>query len=305
MNKNQLLWKRIVQHKTLYLLLLPLIFYYIFLRYWPIVLAWIVAFKNLQMGSGVSTSPWVGFDNFKFIVSDPEIATAFKNTVQISLLRLAVGFMPPIFLAIMFHDMTSKTLKKYAQTAVYIPYFFSWVIIYGIAFAFFSTGSGFVNNLLDMMGLPRQEFLMSTDWFRPILIIMSMWKELGWGTIIYMAALSTVDTQLYEAAIMDGAGPLKRIAHITIPSILPVVTFVLCINLGHMFYAGGEQVLLFYNKAVMDVADIIDTWVYRVGIGNMRFSLGAAVGLLQSLFGMILILASNHASKKLTGNGIW
>lgn len=299
------LWRRIVRHRMLYLMFLPVAVYYIVFRYWPIGLAWVVAFKDLKLGMGVFDSAWVGLDNFRVMFEDPEIVNVLRNTVEISLLRIVVGFFPPIILAIMFHDLSSGRLKRWLQSAVYIPHFFSWVIIFGIVFAFFSTGTGFVNNVLEALGLTRVEFFLSEGWFRPILIGSALWKEIGWSTIIYLAALSTIDPQLYEAARIDGAGPLRRIFAVTLPGILSVVTFVLCLSLGNILFAGGEQILLFYNKAVLDTADVIETWVYREGLSRLQFSVGTAVGLFQSVIGMVVIIAGNALAKRYTGRGIW
>ncbi|MBW7457826.1 hypothetical protein K0U00_27680, partial [Paenibacillus sepulcri] len=199
------LWKRIQQHRTLYLLFIPVFSYFVVFKYWPILLAWVVAFKDLQLGSGVFASPWIGLQNFKDIFLSQEIPGVIRNTVEISVLRLVIGFLPPIILAIMFHDMMSKRLKKWLQTLIYIPHFFSWVIVFGVVFGFFSVGYGFINNMLQAFGFERHEFLLDSSWFRPILISSALWKEIGWSTIIYLAALSTVDAQLYEAAVIDGA----------------------------------------------------------------------------------------------------
>lgn len=299
------LWKRIQQHRTLYLLFIPVFAYFVVFKYWPILLAWVVAFKDLQLGSGVFASPWIGLQNFQDIFLSQEIPGVIRNTVEISVLRLVIGFLPPIILAIMFHDMMSKRLKKWLQTLIYIPHFFSWVIVFGVVFGFFSVGYGFINNMLQAFGFERHEFLLDSSWFRPILISSALWKEIGWSTIIYLAALSTVDAQLYEAAVIDGAGPLKRMRHITLPSIMPVMTFVLCINLGFLLNAGGEQILLFYNDAVFDTADVIDTWVYREGLARLQFSLATAVGLFQSVIGLALVVICNYFAKKLSGRGIW
>ncbi len=305
MKRGVRFWGKIKQHGILYLLFAPVIAYYVLVRYWPIFLAWIAAFKDLKIGSGVFSSEWVGLENFRIVFTDAELLRVIKNTFEISILRLVIGFLPPIFLAIMFHDMVLVRFRKWCQTVMYIPHFFSWVIIYGLVFAFFSTGSGFINNILEMAGMQKVDFLVSSAWFRPILIGSNLWKGLGWGTIIYMAALTAIDKQQYEAAKIDGAGPIKRIIHITFPCILPVVSFVLCINLGFILYAGGEQILMFYNSSVYDVADVIDTWVYRIGLGSMRYGVGTAVGLFQSFIGMIVVIVSNYLSKRYTGNGIW
>ncbi|MBB6734223.1 ABC transporter permease [Cohnella zeiphila] len=299
------IWKRIHSHRNLYFLFIPVFAYFVLFKYWPILLAWVVAFKDLQLGSGVFRSEWIGWQNFKDIFYSPDIPNVIRNTVEISLLRLAVGFLPPIILAILFHDMATRRLKKWLQTFVYIPHFFSWVIVYGVVFGFFSVGFGFVNNVLSGLGMERHEFLLDSAWFRPILIGSALWKEIGWSTIIYLAALATVDAQLYEAAVIDGAGPLKRMRHITIPSILSVVTFVLCLSLGSLLSAGGEQILLFYNDAVFQTADVIDTWVYREGLARLQFSLATAVGLFQSVIGLGLVIGSNFVAKRLSGRGIW
>lgn len=304
-SKGSELWKNIKRHKMLYLLFTPVLAYYVLVRYWPIVLSWVAAFKDLKIGAGVFNSKWIGLENFRIIFSGPDLLKVIQNTFEISFLRLLIGFLPPIILAIMFHDMVLDRFRKWCQTIMYIPHFFSWVIVYGLVFAFFSTGTGFVNNLLQTMGMDKVEFLLSSAWFRPILIGSGLWKELGWGTIIYMAAMTSIDKEQFKAAKIDGAGPVKRIIHITFPSILPVISFVLCINLGFILYAGGEQILMFYNSSVYDVADVIDTWVYRVGLGSMRYGVGTAVGLFQSFIGMILVLISNNLSKRYTGNGIW
>jgi len=297
--------RRVAAHKTLYLLFLPVLLYYALIRYWPIGLAWIVAFKDLKLGAGVWGSKWIGLENFRIIFSDPQLVKVLRNTVEISLLRIVFGFVPPIVLAVMFHDLASRWFKKVTQTIVYIPHFFSWVIVYGIVFAMFSTGTGLINNVLEAIGFPRKEFLLDQDWFRPILIGSAIWKEIGWGTIIYLAALATVDPQLYEAAAIDGAGPLRRVYHITLPGLSSVIIFLICLQLGTVLYAGGEQILLFYNQAVLDKADVVDTWIYRESLGRMQFSIGTAMGLFQSFVGMILVLATNALSKKIAGRSIW
>lgn len=297
--------QRVVKYRTLYLLFLPVAAYFVVFQYWPIVLSFVVAFKDLKLGRGIGRSQWVGFDNFVEIFTDPQLLHVVANTVEISLLRLAFGFVPPIILAVLLHDLSSRVFTKISQTIIYIPHFFSWIIVYGVVFALFSTGSGLINNVLDALGQQRIEFLLSESWFRPLLIGAGVWKEIGWSTIIYLAALATIDDQLYEAAAIDGAGPLQRIRHVTLPALLPVITFVLSINLGFILYAGGEQILAFYNSAVYDVADVIDTWVYREGLGRLQFSVGTAMGLLQSTAGLVLVFGSNYLARRTTGRGIW
>lgn len=299
------LWERMKRHAELYLLFLPVALVYIIFRYWDISLGFIAVFKEMRVGQDVWASPWVGLDNFRMIFANPNVVRTIRNTIEISLLRLLFGFAPPIILAIIFHDLVWVRFKRVAQTLVYLPHFFSWVVLYGLVFALFSTGSGLINNLLAALGFQRVEFLLSTGWFRPILIGSDIWKSMGWGSILYMAALTNVDPGLYEAAVIDGAGPLKRIRHISIPSILPVIAFVLTLTIGNILRAGGEQILIFYNEAVFEVADVIETWVVRVGLGRFQFGVGIAVGLFQSVVGLILIVIGNSVSRRLAGRGIW
>ena len=296
---------RILGHWEIYLMFLPAFVYFVIFRYWPMVLGIITSFKNLKIGLGIFNSQWVGLENYRAVFSDPAIVKVISNTVEISLLRIIFGFLPPIILAIVFYDLFTRKFKNICQTLVYIPYFFSWVIVYAIVLATFSTGSGFVNNIIALLGLKRIDFLLSEFWFRPILIFTDIWKNAGWSSILYTAALSGIDHQIYESAMIDGAGPIKRIIHITIPGIAPVITFSLCLTFGNILRAGGEQVLLFYNPAVYNVGDIIDTWVYRVGLGQMQYSVGTAVGLFQSIVGMIMILFTNYLSKRYSNRSIW
>lgn len=295
----------IKKHWALYLLLVPIMGYYAIFRYWPILNSIMLATRTYKMKLGIWGSPYAGLSNFQEMFRNPEIINILSNTIEISLMRIIFGFIPPILLAIIFYDMTSIRYKKACQTIVYIPYFFSWIVVYGIVLGIFSEGMGLVNNVATMFGADKINYLMSKTAFRPILIGSAIWKEIGWGTIIYMAALSGIDAEQYEAATMDGAGPLRRIYYISIPGLLPVISFVLCLSLGNILYAGGEQILAFYNSSVYNIADVVDTWIYRVGIGNMKISLAAAVGLFQSVFGMVTIIIANKILVKTVGTGIW
>ncbi len=297
--------ERIRRHSELYILFIPVALVYLVFRYWEIALGFVAVFREMRIGQGIWESPFVGMRNFQMIFENPNVVRTIRNTIEISLYRLFWGFAPPIILAVVFHDMVWMRFKRISQTLVYLPHFFSWVVIYGMVFALFSTGTGFINVLLENLGFQRVEFLLSTRWFRPILIGSDIWKTMGWGSILYMAALTNVDPGLYEAAVIDGAGPLKRIRHISIPSILPVIAFVLTLTIGNILRAGGEQILIFYNEAVFEVADVIETWVVRVGLGRFQFGVGIAVGLFQSVVGLILIVIGNYVSRKVAGRGIW
>lgn len=288
----------------LYVLLIPILAYYVSLRYYPMVLQLVLSFKQYTLLGGVWGSEWVGWANFEKVFSNPEFYRVLKNTVEISLLRLLVGFFPPILLAILLFDLQSGKLRRLSQTILYIPHFFSWVVIYGVVFAMFSN-AGFINQVIGHFGGEARNFLLSETWFRPLLVGSALWKEIGWGTIIYLAGLSMIDTSLYDAAKMDGAGPIRRIWHITLPGIRPVIIFLFTLSLGGILNAGGEQILLFYSPATYEVGDIIDTYVYRQGLAQLQYSLATAVSLFQSLIGLILILLFNQVSKKTTDTGIW
>ncbi|GGD48493.1 ABC transporter permease [Paenibacillus nasutitermitis] len=298
------LWLRMRKYWILYLLMIPVIVYYAIFRYYPLVLQTVLSFKNYMLLKGVWGSEWVGFGNFRDAVTHPDFNHILVNTISISLLRIVFGFWPPLILAILLFDLTSSKLRRISQTLVYIPHFFSWVIVYGMVYALFAN-SGLLNGIAVAMGGSVQNFLLSSDWFRPILIGSAIWKEIGWGTIIYLAALMTIDPSLYEAAKIDGAGPLTRIFRITLPAISNIIVFLFTLSLGGILSAGGEQILLFYNPATYNVGDVIDTWIYRQGFNDLQYSLSTAVSFFQSMAGLLLVLAAHNVSKRITGIGIW
>ncbi|WP_135550040.1 ABC transporter permease [Paenibacillus cymbidii] len=264
----------------------------------------VLSFKNYRLADGIWHSPWVGLAHFTHIFAMSDFHNALQNTIVISMLRIGIGFLPPLVLAIFLYDLYSAKLRRISQTIVYIPHFFSMVIVYGIVFALFSN-LGIVNQMIERLGGTTVNFLLSPGWFKPLLIGSAVWKELGWGTIIYLAGLSAINPSLFEAATIDGAGPWRRIWHVTLPNLKPLMIFLLTLSLGNILYAGGEQVLLFYNPATYGVGDIIDTWVYREGLGQMQYGVASAAQLFQSLFGLALVLGVNKLSKKLAGVGIW
>lgn len=294
-------WQR---YWALYLMLLVIVAYYLVFHYTPIAMGVMMAFKDVKLGMSIMDAPWVGWENFVYVVQDPEILRVVGNTLILSCMRLFWGFWPPIVLAIMIFDLTSAAYKRVCQTIVYIPYFFSWVVVYGVVFAFFS-GNGMINNVLNALGFGKQEFLMNAGAFRWLLVGSQVWKGVGWGTILYFAAMTGVNPELYEAAKLDGAGPIQRTRVVTLPAMMPVITFSLIMSLGQILNNDFEQVLLFYNSAVYSVGDIIETWVYRVGLGKMQYSVGSAVSLLKAIIGMGLILVANSFSRKVTGRGMW
>lgn len=296
--------KAFQRYWALYIMLFVIVAYYLLFHYVPIAMGVAMAFKNVKLGMSISQSPWVGWKNFAYVVQDPEILRVVMNTLILSGMRLFWGFWPPIVLAILIFDLTSAAYKRICQTIVYIPYFFSWVVVYGIVFAFFS-GNGMINSVFKALGMPHQEFLMNAGAFRWLLVGSQVWKGVGWGTILYFAAMTGVNPELYEAAKLDGAGPIQRTRVVTLPAMMPVITFSLIMALGSILNNDFEQVLLFYNAAVYSVGDIIETWVYRVGLGKMQYSVGSAVSLLKAIISMGLILSANAFSRKVTGRGMW
>jgi putative aldouronate transport system permease protein len=278
--------------------------YFIIFCYTPIFLQFILSFKEYKL-AGLWASPWVGFDNYRILFRSEETSRVIVNTLVISSLRLIIGFFPPIILAILLFDMNSPVFRRISQSILYIPHFFSWVVVYAIVQSLFLQ-SGYINSIITSLGGEPRLFLMDKKYFYPLLFGADLWKEVGWGTIIYLAALTNIDPQLFEAARVDGAGPIQRIIHITIPGILPVAGFCLTMALGGIFSnTGTEQLLLFYSPATYSVGDVIGTWVYRRGLGEFRYGIGAAIAQFQSVIGLILVLIFNKVSKKSFGVGIW
>lgn len=297
--------KRLKKYWVLYILAIIPVAYLIVFRFWPIVLQVVLSTKNYSIKGGVFGSEFIGLDNFKTLFGDRDFQKLLINTVRISVLKLACGFFPPIILAIMLFDMSSTRFRRISQSILYIPHFFSWVIIYGIVQILFSS-TGYINYILEALGFQTIDFLMKTKYFLPILIGSNLWKGLGWGTILYLAALTSINTELFEAAKLDGAGPLQRVRYIALPSITGIMVFVLVLDLGKILSAAGtEQILLFYSPVNYEVSDVIGTWVYRQGLGKMQYGLSAAISFFESTIGMILVLVSNKLANKLAGVGIW
>ncbi len=297
--------KRIKKYRLLYPILAAGLVYYIIFQYIPILWGVIISFKDMKVGSTISGADWVGLKNYIEVFTDREMLKLIRNTLTISVCRLVFTFGPPILLTICIFDIRSVVFKRLSQTIVYIPHFFSWVVIYGIVFAFFS-GSGFINLFVtNTLGGRGIDFLTSSRSFIPLLVGSQIWKEAGWGTILYFAALTGVNPELYEAARIDGAGPISRIKAVTLPAMVPVITFSLIMAIGNILNNDFEQILLFYNPAVYDVGDIIDTWVYRVGLGRMQYGIGAAVSMLKAIVSMTLILLANSFSKRVANRGMF
>lgn len=259
----------------------------------------IMAFQNYMPAKGILDSPWVGLDNFKFMFQIPDSKQIFINTLVIAIGKIILGTIVTIAFALLLNEIRVKTAKKAIQTIVYLPNFLSWVILATVVVNIFSY-DGPINALLAKLGIEPILFMASNTWFRPMLIVTDVWKSFGYGAIIYLAALTSIDPGQYEAASIDGANRFKRMIHITIPGILPTIMLVTIMNLPNILNAGFDQIFNLYNPLVMQTADIIDTYVYRVGLVGRQYSLGTAVGLMRSIVGIILMLSANKIAQKTT-----
>lgn len=263
-----------------------------------------IAFKAFKPMLGISGSPFVGLQHFKTLFSDPEVFNVIRNTFEINMLMLLFITPMSMFMAILINEITRKNLQKCVQTIIYIPHFFTWVVIYSVFYIVFGS-DGIINQLIMKMGGDKILFFVNGNWFRAVLVISAMWNRVGWGTIIYLATLSNIDGALYDAAVVDGAGKWRQILHITLPCLLPTFVLMVTIRLGTIMTDGFGQILVFYNPSVYDVSDVISTYVYRVGLGRANFSYATAVGLFESMVGLVLVLCSNLLSKKVTGKNVW
>ena len=308
MNHNKRsLWYYIKRDRFMYLLLLPGVLWYFIFHYVPMY-GVIIAFKDYKPFFGIEgifTSKWVGLQWFRKFFQSVYCARLLKNTFLLSFYSLAVNFPSAILLALFLNELKGKLFKKTVQTISYLPHFLSAVIVCGIVREMVSTDSGLFNALIKLFGGKPIPFLSRPEWFRTIYISSGLWQGIGWSSIIYLAAMSGLDQELYDAARIDGAGVLKRMRHITIPGIRQVISIQLILAVGGILSVGAEKILLLYNPQIYSTADVISTYVYREGLGNQNYSFGTAVGLFGSLVHMVLILGTNFIAKKMGEEGIW
>ncbi|MBB3108105.1 putative aldouronate transport system permease protein [Paenibacillus phyllosphaerae] len=295
---------RLMRNRWLYLMVLPGLLYFLIFKYWPMY-GIFIAFKDYQPYLGFWDSPFVGFKHFDRLFSDPNFIVLFRNTFILALYNILFFFPLPILVALMLNELRHELSKRIVQTLVYIPHFMSWVVVVGIAYMFLTTEGGFINVLLEKLGGEKVTFLVSNEWFRTIITTEVMWKETGWGTIIFLAALSGVDPQLYEAARMDGANRLRQLWHITLPAIRSTIIILLILRLGHFLDTGFEQIFLMLNAMNREVGEVFDTYVYAVGISQGQYSFSTAVGLFKSIVGLILVVLANRLAKKFGEEGIY
>ncbi|WP_239635342.1 sugar ABC transporter permease [Paenibacillus sp. H1-7] len=296
--------KRLKRDKWMYILLLPGLLYFAIFKYVPM---WgvLLAFKNYQPFTGFMNSEWVGLDHFRDFFQNPDFPRLLRNTLLLSFYNLVFFFPAPIVIALMLNEIRKDFYKRTIQTLIYVPHFISMVIVASISYVFLTTEGGIVNSLLEQYTGQKIDFLSNPDWFRPLIILQTMWKECGWGTIIFLAALAGVDTEQYEAAIVDGANRWRQMWHITLPSVRSTIIILLILRVGDVLENGFEQIYLMTNALNREVADVFDTYVYMMGITQGAFSYSTAVGLFKSIVGVILVFTSNYLAKKFGQSGIY
>ncbi|MBE1445884.1 ABC transporter permease [Paenibacillus sp. OAS669] len=302
--KRSLILRDLIRDRWLYLILFPGVVYFIIFKYVPM---WglVMAFQDYKPHLGFSGSPWVGLKHFERFFTEPQFWMLFRNTIVLAVYNLLFFFPLPIVLALMLNEVRKEAFKRLTQTLLYLPHFVSWVVAVGIFYILFTTEGGVVNEMIARLGMEKIPFLLSEDWFRPMIISQSIWKEAGWGTIIFLAALSGVDLQLYEASRMDGAGRWRQLWHITLPAIRSTIVILFILRLGSFLDTGFEHIFLMLNSMNREVGEVFDTYVYLKGLTQAQYSYSAAVGMFKSLVGLVLVLGANWLAKRFGEEGVY
>lgn len=300
-------WKTIkndlVRHKYIYIMLIPVVLYYLIFQYQPMYGAQI-AFRDFSPRLGLWKSEWVGLKYFTSFFNNYYFWRILRNTVVISFYDIIFGFPAPIILALLLNEIRSSFFKRTVQTITYLPHFISMVVICGMIVDFLAS-DGIINSLIQAFGGNSKQFLIKPEWFRTIYVGSGIWQGIGWGSIIYLAALSGINPELYEASVVDGANRWKQTINITIPGILPTIIIMFILRIGSMLSVGSEKILLLYNPNTYETADVISTFVYRKGILEMDYSFSTAVGLFNSIINFVLLLVANRMSKKISEVSLW
>ncbi|GGD72828.1 ABC transporter permease [Paenibacillus nasutitermitis] len=289
---------------SLYALFAPTAILLIVFNYIPIY-GIIIAFKDYSVFKGIMASDWVGLKHFKYFLNDDKFWIIFRNTLVINFYDLLFGFSAPILFALLANELYSKKFKRSMQTISYLPHFLSWIVVSGIFYSILSPQSGLFNHFLEWFGFEPIYFMTEPSLFRGLLVFAEIWKNVGWAAILYFAVIAGIDTNLYEAAWIDGASRWRQVIHITIPHLVPMIMLLFLLRLASIFDVGFERIFLMQNPLVYDVSDVISTYVYRVGLEQSQFSLTTAIGLTQSLLAFLLLIISNRLAKKLTGLGLY
>ena len=293
----------LLTNKGVYLLFIPVLAYYILFHYFPMYGS-VIAFKNYTPSGGILESPWVGFKHFESFFGGPFFTSLLKNTLVISFSMLLVGFPTPIIFAILLNELRNKRFGRVVQTVTYMPHFISLVVICGMIVQF-TRDDGVITYLLGLFGYPKQTLLNNPNTFVPIYVLSDIWQQVGWDSIIYLAALVGIDQGLYEAAAIDGAGRFRRVLSITIPGILPTIIIMFIMRVGRIMSLGAEKIILLYNPAIYETADVIASYVYRRGIIGTDWSFSAAVGLFNSVVNFLLVIFVNTMSRRISKTSLW
>jgi putative aldouronate transport system permease protein len=297
--------ERVWRHRWLYLMLLPGVAYFATFRYWPMY-GLTIAFKDYVPFLGYSGSPWVGLQHFEELFTGPDFSRLMINTLVLAFLTLIFVFPAPIIVALLLNELRLRMVKRSIQSLIYIPHFLAWTIVASLTYLLFSADFGVLATFIHhIVGGRQTDYVAQAEWFRPIIVLQSLWKQTGWGTIIYLAALASVDTQLYEAARVDGAGRWRQFWHITLPGIRPAIVVMTILTSGHLLDTGFEQIWLMTTSLNRSTADVFDTFVYYVGITQGAFSYATAVGLFKGVVGLLLIFGSNWLAKRLGQRGLF
>ena len=294
----------LAKYHQLYLMLIPVIAFYVIFKYLPMY-GIVIAFKDYSIFKGVWNSAWVGLDVFERAFEQPSFWLAFENTIKLNALSLVFGFPAPIIFALLLNEIRRRSFKIVVQSISYLPHFFSWVVVYGIMLAFLNPYTGLLNRLLGNLGIEPVPFLTDISWWLSVYVGSGIWKNAGWAAIIYIAALSAIDTDLYDAAYVDGAGLLRSTWHVTLPGIRPTIIIILIITVGQLLNIGFEQPFLLGNPHVSDASSVLSTYIYQLGLLQSEFSLTTAIGLFQSLINFALLLIANRLIKLTGHRGIW
>lgn len=296
-------WILMKRHRDIYLMLLPVILFYVLFHYVPMG-GLVIAFQNYKPRKGLLGSDWVGLQNFEKFLTGMYAGRVIRNTLWINLLQLIFGFPAPIILALLINEMKDNWYKKGIQTVSYMPHFISLVVVCGLI-CDFSMTDGLFNDILAIFGFERINLISSNKTYRTVYVLSGIWKNIGWGSIVYLSALSSVDASLHEAAALDGAGKLRRIWHVNLPAIVPIIIIQLIMRLGNMMSEGHEKTLLLYSPVVYESADLISSYVYRYGLEKTQYSYGAAVDVFNSIVNLIFLVSANRISAKVTETSLW
>lgn len=292
-----------MRNKSLYMMILPVLIFFILFHYKPMYGA-IIAFKDYTPALGIDESPWVGLENFFRFFDSVYFGRLIRNTILLSVYSLIFGFPAPIILALLLNEVKNKKFKGLTQTVTYLPHFISMIVVTGMLVDFSMT-SGLFNDIIELFGGERSPLLQNPDLYRTIYVVSGVWQEVGWGSIIYLSALSGVDSQLYEAAQIDGAGKWKQLVHVTLPGIMPTIIIMFILKMGTLMNMGYEKTILLYNPATYETADIISSYIYRIGLLEQDWSYSTAIGLFNSVINLALLLITNKLARKCGETSLW